>query len=77
MIDIDRLKLQLPEGFEHRAGRISRMIGDQLALTPIQSTQRFEQLSIGPVQIGRAATDQQVARDIARAIQQQLNGGTP
>lgn len=74
MIDIQNLRLQLPEGFESRAGRIGRLLGDALAQYPATQSARIDQLRVGPLTLKEGASDRQVAQQIAQAIHRRLPG---
>jgi hypothetical protein len=72
---IESLRLQLPAGVEHRAVRIGRLLGD--ALARIDTGPGGEPLSIGhlalpAVQLAPAASDADLARSIAHAVQHQI-----
>lgn len=69
MLTIERLRLHLPEGFEHRSHRIARLLADELAIIPLESDGRLERLSVSVVPVYPGCSDHQVARSIAKAIQ--------
>lgn len=73
MIEIGRLRLQLPAGFEHRGARISRLVADQLARHPIDVNLDIRHLASGPVSISSAQSDHQAAHRIAGAISKSIN----
>jgi hypothetical protein len=68
MIHIERLRLRLPPGFEHRAASIAGLIGDSLAKYEIAGTHNLESLSVGPLKLAPNATDRDVADKVARGI---------
>jgi len=72
VIDIRRLRLQLPEGYEQRAPRIVRLVGQALARDPVTQSGEQAHLHIGPLELPEGATDRQAADRIARAIRTQL-----
>lgn len=74
MIEIGRLRLQLPAGFEQRGARISRLVADQLANHPVRANLNIERLSAGPVSVSSGQSDHQVATLIAGAITQSIGG---
>ncbi|HKK56812.1 hypothetical protein [Marinobacter sp.] len=74
MIDIQNLRLQLPDGFESRAGRIGRLLGDALAQYPVAQSARIDQLRVGPLTLKEGASDRQIARQIAQSIHRQIPG---
>jgi hypothetical protein len=72
MIEIGRLRLQLPAGFEQRGEPIARLIGDALSQQQVVENRRLEQLSIGPLHIDPSQSNAKVAQVIANAIGRQL-----
>lgn len=72
MIEIGRLRLQLPAGFEHRGETIARLVGQALAKQTMVDTLTLERLSVDPLQITPCQSDAQVAHQIAGAIGRQL-----
>ena len=75
--EIGQLRLQLPVGFEHRAQRISRLVGEALAQRDDLPTGRIEQLRVGPVQVDVRHSDQTVARHIADSIHTAVKAANP
>lgn len=71
-LTIDRLSLQLPPGFEHRADAIARRLGDELARLPWSGTYEQNHIQLPPQQVQREHTDRQIAAQIARAIHGQI-----
>lgn len=68
MLNIDRLRLCLPAGFEPRARGIVRLLADELAAFEAPAARRIGRLSLGPVEIQPGASDRDVARSMARAV---------
>jgi hypothetical protein len=68
MLHIERMRLQLPAGYEHRASFIARMVGESLAEFLPSENQKLDSLTIGPVQVMPNASDQQIAHNIAQRI---------
>lgn len=66
--EIGQLQLQLPPGFEQRAQRIGRLVGEALASSPLLPSGRIDRLHVGPVQVKHHHSDVQVAREIAESI---------
>ncbi|MDD2463323.1 MAG: hypothetical protein PHI97_04945 [Desulfobulbus sp.] len=66
--EIGQLQLQLPPGFEKRAQRIGRLVGENLAGYTSLPTGRIEHLRVGPVAVETHHTDQRVAQRIADSI---------
>ena len=75
MIEIGRLRLQLPAGFENRGARIARLVGDALGRQSVARPRQHTNLHVGPLNIDPGQSDARVARDIARAIGRQLARG--
>jgi len=68
MLHIDRMRMQLPAGFEHRAANIAQLVGDAMGKYQATENQTLDRLAIGPVQISPNATDQEIAHSIAERI---------
>jgi hypothetical protein len=72
---IESLRLQLPAGFEHRAERIGRLLGD--ALARIDTGPAGDPLSIGhlalpAIPLAPGASDADLARTIAHSVRHQI-----
>ncbi len=76
MLQIERIRMQLPEGFEHRASTIARLVGEAIAAIKPSENRTIDNLSIGPVQVSPNATDQEIAHNVAQQIASTLGGGT-
>lgn len=76
MLHIERLRLQLPPGFEHRAHNIARLVGDHLAGHRHTGSMRLDRLSIQGGDISPHATDRQIAAQLARRISTTLGAKT-
>ena len=74
MLSVERLHLQLPAGFEHRAEGIARLVGEKLATVPIKTSVTLDRLSLKPVRIGENATNQQIAQNIVKSIATTIRG---
>jgi hypothetical protein len=72
-IQIDRLSLRLPAGFEHRADAIARHVGRELARLPWPGAPEIDWLRPPPVNVHPAQGDRQIAVRIARAIHSQIS----
>ncbi len=72
MLTIDRMRLNLPNGFEHRGERIGRLVARKLGKTPVKADISIESLSVPAVHIHPAFTDEQVALRVADAIFDQI-----
>ena len=75
MIEIGRLCLQLPAGFERRGEPIARLVGQALAHQPVTAGRRIESLQVGPLRVDPGQSNTQVARLIARSISRQFTSG--
>lgn len=75
MIEIGRLRLQLPAGFENRGAHIARLVGDALGRQVVTQPRQHTNLHVGPLKVDPGQSDARVARRIARAISRQLARG--
>ncbi len=75
MLVIDRLRISLPPGFEHRAENVARLVAAELAASPLAGDRRVDRLEVPAVEIGAGAGDRQVAGQVASAIHHQLRPG--
>jgi hypothetical protein len=68
MLNIERLRMQLPAGFEHRASTIAGLVAE--AMTAFNPTDKLtmERLSIGPLRISQNTTDQEIAHVVVEQI---------
>jgi hypothetical protein len=72
MLNIDRMRLHLPEELRERAPFIARMVVKELGKIHFNTSFHFERLNISPVSIPKGAGDQQIATTIARSVRDQL-----
>lgn len=72
MLTIDRMRLNLPEGFDHRGEHIGRLVTHKLTGMSLKTSLHIERLSVPPVQVHPAFTDEQVAHRVAMAIHSRL-----
>jgi hypothetical protein len=75
MLHIERMRMHLPAGFEHRASSISRLVGESMAEFHPSQSRTLDSLSIGPIQVSPNATDQEIAHHVAERIASTLGGG--
>jgi len=68
LIRIDKLRLGLPAGFEHRAARISRLVGEHLARLPVPADVSLDSLRVGRLEVSPALSDSHIAARIASAV---------
>lgn len=73
--EIGHLQLQLPPGFEQRAQRIGRLVGESLAGRDLPAG-RLAHLRIGPVAVEAHLSDRRVAQRIADSIHAAIQAGT-
>lgn len=74
MLTIDRLRLYLPSKYQDRAHFIARRVAEELAEISVGNDRKIDRLSMPPIRVAPGTTDQQVARQIALAVQTQMNG---
>jgi hypothetical protein len=74
VLTIDTLRLQLPAGFERRAERIGRLLGDALARidTGAPGDLTLDRLAPPPITIAPGASDFDVAAGIASSVCHQI-----
>ena len=75
MLTIDTLRLQLPAGFEGRAERIGRLLGDALARIDAGApgaALTLERLAPPPITIAPGASDRGVAAGVASSVRRQI-----
>ena len=68
MLHIERMRLQLPAGYEHRAAFIARTVGESLAEYQYSENLKLDNLAVGPIQIMPNDSDQEIADNIAQRI---------
>jgi len=73
--EIGQLKLQLPPGFEARAGRIGRLVGEALARRQGLPSGQIRQVGVGPVQVDARRSDRAIAEAIAQSIHTAIRQG--
>lgn len=67
-VDIDRLNLRLPAGYEARAEAIARRVGRELAGLSVAGDLHLASLEVPRVRLAGGETDAVIARRIARAV---------
>lgn len=75
MLHIERMRMQLPSGFEHRASTIARLVGEAMAEFHPTEKRTLDRLSIRPVQVSQNATDQEIAHVVAEQITSTIGEG--
>ena len=72
IINIDKVNLSLPPGFELRANNIGRLFAEQLARLPITASLNIDRLSIPPLHIQPGETDRVIAQRLAHTVHSHL-----
>ena len=75
MIHIERIRMQLPAGFEHRSASIARQLGEVLAKQSVSQDVSLESVSISPQSIHASTADEEIAQMIANQIIENYAGG--
>lgn len=76
MIQIDRLRMRLPAGFEHRAASIVHTVGKVLAKQPVSGKLSIEQVNISAQNIRANTSDDEIAQMIVnQLITMHIGGG--
>jgi len=66
--EIGQLNLQLPAGFEARAHRIGRLVGEALARQEGLPGGQVALIGVGPMQVDVRRSDRAIAERIAQSI---------
>jgi hypothetical protein len=72
VLTIDTLRIQLPAGFEHRAERIGRLVGEALARIEPAASRALDRLALPAIAIAPTASDAEIAAGIADSVRHQL-----
>ena len=75
MIQIERIRMHLPAGFEHRAATIARQVCDVLAKQSVSQDVSIGSVSIAPQRIHANTSDDEIAQMIANEIIASYAGG--
>ena len=73
-IKVDHLSLRLPQGFESRAGTISRRIGTELGRQQWNNDICIDRLQLPPVSVSEHEGDNAIAQKVVAAILQEIEG---
>lgn len=76
MINIERLKMHLPEKFAHRATSIAYRVGDLLSRQRVSKSVTLETLVIKKQLFTKNISDDEIANQIVMQIMQQAKGKT-
>ena len=68
MIRIERLRLRLPPGYQHRATSIAHKLGEFLAKESVSQDVSLETLSLAPQNLSGQHSDEEIAQKIARQV---------
>ena len=74
MLKIDRLTIQLPKGFEHRASDIAHQLGDSLSIIRLPEQESIDRLVMPVLTINPQATNREIANSVAMAIEDGMGG---
>lgn len=74
MIHIDRMSIQLPDGFEARGQNIARLIGEYLQKSKITNSATIDVMSVSNVTAKVNDSDESIAGNIANSILSQSLG---
>jgi hypothetical protein len=74
MIQIERLRMHLPRGFEHRASSIARLVGEALARKHLSQDRVLDSLSLKCRRISLNSSDGEVAGLIVEEIVADVEG---
>ncbi|HHD63018.1 MAG TPA: hypothetical protein ENK96_01345 [Desulfobulbaceae bacterium] len=72
MLVIEKMRLNLPAGFEGRVEHISRLVARELGGMSFNEARHITGLSVPPIHIHQTFTDERVARRVALAIHNQI-----
>ena len=75
MTQIDRIRLRLPAGFEHRAVTIARRLGEELARQSVSLDVAMDNVNITLQQVHANTSDDEIAQMIANQIVAGYGGG--
>lgn len=75
MIQIERIRMRLPAGFEHRAAAIARLVCEALAGQSVPQDVFIDNVSLAPQHIRANISDHEIARMIANQIITSYEGG--
>lgn len=76
MINIDRLRMHLPAGYQHRATSIAMLVGNGLAKQKVSQSISLESIVLSPVQIRKNNSDEEIANLIINQIISGYQGET-
>lgn len=68
MLHIERLRMKLPAGYEHRAGAIAMRVGELLADIDTDGFVSMSELKLPNIRVSEPAGDDDVARAVADGI---------
>lgn len=74
MIHIDRMSIQLPEGFDARGQNIARLVGEYLQSAKITKSATIDVMSVSNVTAKVNDSDESIAGNIANSILSQSLG---
>lgn len=75
MVRIERLRMHLPAGFEHRATSIAQLVGRALSKQQVSQDISLESLAIPRQEISLNTPDREIANLIVEQIVSRYGGG--
>ncbi len=74
MLRIEKLSMQLPGAFEHRAADIAHLLAANLSGMSLPANKNIDKLIVPAITVNRQATNAEVAGVIANAILAGIGG---
>ncbi len=71
-IEIDRLTLRLPPGYETRAAHIGRSVAHSISEIPTSGRRQIARLNVGRIKVDRSTSDADLVQRIKASIASQL-----
>ncbi|MCP4494546.1 MAG: hypothetical protein GY820_45690 [Gammaproteobacteria bacterium] len=75
MIQIDRMSMNLPAGFQHRATSIALLVGQLLSKQSVSPDVSLKAISIKPQKLSAQVSDTEIAQQIVNQIASAYEGG--
>jgi len=72
MMNIEKINMRLPGGFEHRASNIAQLVGEEMSNRQLSGNHALERISLGVIQISLNATDAEVAHSVVDRVMEAL-----
>lgn len=68
MIKLERIRMRLPSGFEHRARSITQRVCEVLSMQSVSQDVSIDAVSITPLHVHANTSDDEIAQLIANQI---------